>query len=102
MYIMRECKGMVPVRREFQFFSQSSMTSCHLCFFNSKQCIPLFPAFLCLGNSICCCCILKWMNFRVLFKVPHGSSMLADLLNVEAIVDTGFFGLLEEHHFAAL
>lgn len=34
--------------------------------------------------------------------MPHGSSTLAGLLTVEPIVDIGFFGLLEEHHFAAV
>lgn len=83
MYIMREHKGMVPARGESQFLIQSSIPSHHSGFFNSKQCLPLFAAFLRLGNSVCCCCNLKGMNFSMLFKVSYGSSVVADLLAVE-------------------
>lgn len=55
------------------------------------------PAFLYLGNSVCCSCDLKWMNFRVFFKVPPGSPVLANLLTMELVVDA----VPEEHHFAA-
>lgn len=58
-------------------------------------------AFLCLGNSVCCSCDVKWMNFRVFFKVPPGSPVLENLLTMEVVVHTGFFDVPEKHHFAA-
>lgn len=40
IYIMCECKGMVPVKREFQFFIQFTMTSHNFCFFiPNKACL---------------------------------------------------------------